>query len=46
MLGNDQNDITRSYVQLAHGSIIGHYRIIERIGACGMGDVYLAEALQ
>jgi hypothetical protein len=46
MLGNDQNDITRSYVQLAHGSIIGHYRIIERIGADGMGEVYLAEALQ
>jgi eukaryotic-like serine/threonine-protein kinase len=39
----DPNDITRSHVQLAHGSIIGHYRIIERIGAGGMGEIYLAE---
>ena len=43
MSENDQDDITRSFVQLAHGSIIGHYRIIGRIGAGGMGEVYLAE---
>lgn len=30
---SDSNDITRSHVQLAHGSIIGHLRTIEKIGA-------------
>jgi ABC-type methionine transport system permease subunit len=34
-----EKDITRSHVQLAHDSIIGHYRIVEQIGAGGMGEV-------
>jgi len=43
MPNSDPDDITRSYVQLAHDVLIGHYRVISRIGAGGMGEVYLAE---
>jgi non-specific serine/threonine protein kinase len=38
-----QHDRTQSFVALTHGIEVGHYKIIERIGAGGMGEVYLAE---
>jgi len=36
-------DQTKSFVVLASGTWITHYEIIEKIGAGGMGEVYLAE---
>ncbi|MCX6835996.1 MAG: protein kinase [candidate division Zixibacteria bacterium] len=37
------DDKTHTYVPLISGTMISHYRTIERIGAGGMGEVYLAE---
>jgi serine/threonine protein kinase/Flp pilus assembly protein TadD len=44
-VGRDQsdNDQTRAVTVIASGTQVGHYRVVEKIGAGGMGEVYLAE---
>jgi serine/threonine protein kinase/Flp pilus assembly protein TadD len=41
--GDRDEDLTRTQITIGKGTEVDHYRIIEKIGAGGMGEVYLAE---
>jgi len=39
----DDNDKTQTHIVLTKGTMVSHYRIFDKIGAGGMGEVYVAE---
>jgi hypothetical protein len=38
-VSEDNDDKTQTHVSLTNGTMVSHYRIIEKIGAGGMGKV-------
>ncbi len=38
-MSQPDDDRTQTYIPLSKGAIVSHYRIIEKIGAGGMGEV-------
>jgi serine/threonine protein kinase len=45
-LPGPDDDKTRTYVPITSGAMVWRYRIIEKIGAGGMGEVFLAKGTE
>jgi len=43
MVNQSDDDNTQSYIPFSNGAMVSHYRMVEKIGSGGMGEVYLAE---
>jgi serine/threonine-protein kinase len=43
MVDQSCDDNTQSYLAFSMGMMVPHYRIVEKIGSGGMGDVYLVD---
>jgi hypothetical protein len=37
-----EDDKTQTHALLSKRTVVGHYRIVDKIGAGGMGEMYLA----